>query len=109
MARVHASASDLPHAGIAPGTHAHGTLQLPRSSWSGKGEDQRPRRFPRSRERSQTGERPLHIVDDFDASRECREVTCLYNGVNWWLEKMISDPLTDLASEPAEERLDYFL
>jgi pyruvate-formate lyase-activating enzyme len=58
---------------------------------------------------AQTGERLLHILDNFDASRECREVTCLYNGVNWWLEKMISDPLSDLTSEPAEERLDYFL
>ncbi len=58
---------------------------------------------------AQTGERLLHILDNFDASHECREVTCLYNGVNWWLEKMISDPLSDLTSEPAEERLDYFL
>jgi hypothetical protein len=34
-------------------------------------------------------------------------VTCLYNGVNWWLEKMIEDPRAQL--EPAEERADFFL
>jgi wyosine [tRNA(Phe)-imidazoG37] synthetase (radical SAM superfamily) len=29
------------------------------------------------------------ILETFDASTECREVTCLYNGVNWWIEKAI--------------------
>ena len=49
------------------------------------------------------------ILDRFDASHECREVTCLYNGVNWWLEKMIEDPRDVAEIEPSEERLDYFL
>jgi sulfatase maturation enzyme AslB (radical SAM superfamily) len=56
-----------------------------------------------------TGEGLLQILDGFDASDECREVTCLYNQVNWWLEKVIGDPTLDLEAEIGEERLDYFL
>lgn len=46
------------------------------------------------------------LLDEFDASHECREVTCLYNKVNWWLEEMIEKG-TEL--QPSEEREDYFL
>jgi organic radical activating enzyme len=49
------------------------------------------------------------LMDRFDASHECREVTCLYNGVNWWLEKMIEDPRESFAIEPGDERFDFFL
>ncbi len=28
-------------------------------------------------------------LDQFDASCECREVTCLYNGTNWWIEQLV--------------------
>jgi pyruvate-formate lyase-activating enzyme len=55
----------------------------------------------------ETGRALGGIIEGFDASTECREVTCLYNGVNWWLEKMIEDPRAQL--EPAEERADFFL
>ncbi len=48
------------------------------------------------------------LLNEFDASKECAEVTCLYNPVNWWLEKMIED--AENAPIPAgEERADYFL
>ncbi len=49
------------------------------------------------------------LMDRFDASVECREVTCLYNGVNWWLEKMIEDPREEIEIEPGNERNDFFL
>ena len=49
------------------------------------------------------------LLERFDASQECREVTCLYNGVNWWLEKMIEDPREDVEILPGDERLDHFL
>jgi organic radical activating enzyme len=49
------------------------------------------------------------LMDRFDASHECREVTCLYNGVNWWLEKMVEDPRETIAIEPGDERFDFFL
>ncbi|MEM7413141.1 MAG: radical SAM protein [Myxococcota bacterium] len=56
-----------------------------------------------------TGGQLADLMDDFDASHECREVTCLYNGVNWWLEKMIEDPRDEIEIEPGDERLDFFL
>jgi organic radical activating enzyme len=49
------------------------------------------------------------LMDRFDASRECAQVTCLYNGVNWWLEKMIEDPRDAIEIEPGDERMDFFL
>jgi hypothetical protein len=49
------------------------------------------------------------LLERFDASHECREVTCLYNGVNWWLEKMIEDPREDVEIAAGDERLDHFL
>ena len=29
------------------------------------------------------------ILDGFDATEECAQVTCLYHQVNWWIERMI--------------------
>ena len=49
------------------------------------------------------------ILDRFDASHECREVTCLYNGVNWWIEKLVNDPSAEPEIDPSDERGDYFL
>jgi hypothetical protein len=48
------------------------------------------------------------ILDRFDASHECAEVTCLYHGANWWLEHAIADetPPPILASLETE---DWFL
>ena len=57
----------------------------------------------------QTGIAFAGLLDRFDASLECREVTCLYNGVNWWLEKMIEDPREDVEIPVGDERLDHFL
>lgn len=39
------------------------------------------------------------MLGRFDASTECREVTCLYHETNWWIEQAIEDPrgLTDAA------------
>jgi sulfatase maturation enzyme AslB (radical SAM superfamily) len=49
------------------------------------------------------------ILARFDASHECREVTCIYNSVNWWLEKMIDDPRSEPEFELGAERGDFFL
>ena len=49
------------------------------------------------------------LIERFDASRECREVTCLYNHVNWWIEDLIQHPdkLDDL--QPDHDRApDFF-
>ena len=56
-----------------------------------------------------TGAELTRILDGFDATHECREVTCLYNGVNWWIEKLVQDPTVDVQGEVDEERFDYFL
>ncbi len=56
-----------------------------------------------------TGGQLKDLMDRFDASHECAEVTCLYNGVNWWLEKMVEDPREEITIEPGDERLDFFL
>jgi len=37
-----------------------------------------------------TGDALAGILDRFDASVECREVTCLYHSTNWWLEGLIA-------------------
>ena len=55
------------------------------------------------------GSQLADLMDRFDASHECREVTCLYNGVNWWLEKLIEDPRDEIEIEPGDERNDFFL
>jgi hypothetical protein len=49
------------------------------------------------------------ILDRFDSSHECAQVTCLYHGTNWWLEDLIasSAPLDELG--PGPERGDAFL
>ncbi len=56
-----------------------------------------------------TGAGLTRILDDFDASHECKNVTCIYNGVNWWLQKQIEDPREDVQIELGEERADFFL
>lgn len=54
-----------------------------------------------------TGGALASMLDSFDASHECREVTCLYHEVNWWIEGMIEDPREAL--EVGAENEDYFL
>ena len=69
-----------------------------------------PTPTPTRRRRATTGAEPTAgSIDRFDASHECREVTCLYNGVNWWLEKLVHDPTAEVEIEPSDERGDYFL
>jgi len=45
----------------------------------------------------------------FDASSECAKVTCLYNQVNWWIEKAIQGKIDPSKLKSSEERHDYFL
>ena len=49
------------------------------------------------------------LLDTFDASVECGEVTCLYNSTNWWLEELVnaSADLPEVA--PGPEQRDWFL
>ena len=56
-----------------------------------------------------TGAGLAKVLDDFDASHECRNVTCIYNGVNWWLEKLVEDPREDVRVGLGQELADFFL
>lgn len=50
----------------------------------------------------------MKLIQSFDASEECKQVTCLYNHVNWFIEDMINNPDKLAALEPGVERNDYF-
>ncbi len=57
----------------------------------------------------QTQKSTLRLIEHFDAREECKEVTCLYNHVNWFIEDLIAHPAKLEALEPSEDRKDYFL
>ena len=50
------------------------------------------------------------LVRNFNATTECEKVTCLYNDVNWWIERLIQNPeqLDRLKTDTTAEA-DYFL
>jgi wyosine [tRNA(Phe)-imidazoG37] synthetase (radical SAM superfamily) len=50
----------------------------------------------------------LRVVDSFDASTECREVTCLYNHANWFIEDLVQHPEKILQLNATPDRNDYF-
>ncbi len=68
-----------------------------------------PTAYKSEQDATATGAGLARILDDFDASHECRNVTCIYNGVNWWLEKLVEDPREDVRIGVGEERADFFL
>ncbi len=49
------------------------------------------------------------LLDNFDARDNCKDVTCLYNPTNWWLEALIEsdESLADVAV--LHDRRDTFL
>ena len=49
------------------------------------------------------------MLGRFDAGHECREVTCLYRGTNWWLERLIEEGGDLEALAQAKLEPDYFL
>ena len=57
-----------------------------------------------------TSDRTAELIRSFDAHHQCREVTCLYNHVNWWLEGLIAEPtkLDELEARTLAEP-DFFL
>jgi hypothetical protein len=50
------------------------------------------------------------LIRNFNATSECEKVTCLYNDVNWWIERLIENPeqLAQLRTD-TESQPDYFL
>ena len=58
--------------------------------------------------RARTAQALTAKLDTFDASHECREVTCLYHGTNWWIDQAITSP-QGLAGAAGADLSDYFL
>ena len=57
----------------------------------------------------ETQKNTLRLIEAFDATKECKDVTCLYNHANWFIEDLIKHPekLDSLGS--TFDRGDYFL
>lgn len=53
--------------------------------------------------------RTAGMLDQFDASRECHEVTCLYNGTNWWLEQLVESDVDLDGMVQGRPQEDFFL
>ena len=51
----------------------------------------------------------LRRIEEFNAREECKEVTCVYNHVNWFLEDLIRQPEKLEILEAGPERYDFFL
>ena len=56
-----------------------------------------------------TAHRTKSLLDGFDASHNCREVTCLYHGTNWWLQGLIDSDQDLETLEATPDRRDFFL
>ncbi|MBI5079627.1 radical SAM protein [Candidatus Wolfebacteria bacterium] len=63
--------------------------------------------FSSAEKSDETREATAGILSRFDASRECKEITCLYNPVNIWLERIVKNEI-GMSSEGLDQS-DYFL
>lgn len=48
------------------------------------------------------------MLDNFDASRNCANITCLYNSANWWLDKAVKGELDSEELQALVERNDFY-
>ncbi|MCY4642729.1 MAG: radical SAM protein [Gammaproteobacteria bacterium] len=51
----------------------------------------------------------LRLIETFDAAEECKDVTCLYNHANWFIEDLINHPEKLDLLDSGFDRGDYFL
>ncbi len=51
----------------------------------------------------------LRLIETFDATEECKDVTCLYNHANWFIEDLINHPEKLDRLDSSFDRADYFL
>ncbi len=61
-----------------------------------------------SKKFSESGSKTMEIVNNFDASKICKDVVCLYNDANWFIENLIKDNKT-LKIEASKIDTDSFL
>ncbi|MFH1246719.1 MAG: radical SAM protein [Candidatus Liptonbacteria bacterium] len=57
---------------------------------------------------AQTQALTTEILNRFDASKECAEVTCFYNKMNWWIENTIEGRLDPETQELLSEQHNYY-
>ena len=51
----------------------------------------------------------LQLIEAFDATQECKDVTCLYNHANWFIEDLIRHPEKLESIGSSFDRNDFFL
>ena len=56
-----------------------------------------------------TQKNTLRLIEAFDATEECKDVTCLYNHANWFIENLIRHPEKIDFLDSSFDRNDYFL
>ena len=57
----------------------------------------------------ETQKNTLRLIEAFDATQECKDVTCLYNHANWFIEDLINHPEKLDSLDSNFDRGDYFL
>ena len=57
----------------------------------------------------ETQKNTLRLIEAFDATSECKDVTCLYNHANWFIEDLINHPEKLDSLDSSFDRGDYFL
>ncbi len=57
----------------------------------------------------ETQKNTLRLIEAFDATNECKDVTCLYNHANWFIEDLINHPEKIKNLDSSFDRGDYFL
>ncbi len=57
----------------------------------------------------ETQKNTLRLIEAFDATQECKDVTCLYNHANWFIEDLINHPEKLDSLDSSFDRNDYFL
>jgi len=56
-----------------------------------------------------TQKNTLRLIEAFDATSECKDVTCLYNHANWFIEDLINHPEKLDSLDSSFDRGDFFL
>ncbi len=56
-----------------------------------------------------TQKNTLRLIEAFDATQECKDVTCLYNHANWFIEDLINHPEKLESLNSSFDRNDFFL
>ncbi len=57
----------------------------------------------------ETQRNTLRLIESFDATEECKDVTCLYNHANWFIEDLINHPEKLESLDSSFDRGDFFL